>query len=312
LTKSNARCLICNADLRMGAAGVFDTRFGIGGLYDIDRCERCGTEQTTPVPTPEQLKHLYEQYYNFGGEKSTRYTKWRELFLFSSLYRSFLKVDGDISFHARKGAGRLLDVGCNEGRGLKFYKRNGFTAEGLELNETAAQVARARGYTVYTQTLETFAPSTLYDVVVLSNVLEHTPDPKAMLGAICRVLNPGGYVWISCPNNRSWLRTVFGRFWINWHVPFHIVHFSARSLTQLLELEGYAVTEMRFETPSLWAAHSFVARFFAKRGKQTKQLRNPFIIVTLMLVTRLFLFPVLWLGNRAGRGDCLVVVAQKK
>jgi len=68
-----------------------------------------------------------------------------------------MALDGDISFHSRRGQGRLLDVGCNKGRGLLIYQHNGFSPEGLELNEKAAQDARKAGFTVHTQTLEEFA-----------------------------------------------------------------------------------------------------------------------------------------------------------
>jgi len=177
-------------------------------------------EQTLPVPSPGELKKLYEEYYNFGGEKGTIYTKSREAFFSSFLYRFWMALDGDIFFHSLKGRGRLLDIGCNEGRGLSLYYRNGFEPEGLELNEKAAQDARMAGFTVYTQTLEEFQPEEPFDVVVLSNVLEHAPDPKEMLEKVQRILKPGGQVWISCPNSQSWLRKLFGRSWINWHVPY--------------------------------------------------------------------------------------------
>jgi len=35
------------------------------------------------------------------------------------------------------------------------------------------------------------------------------------------------------------------------------------------------------------------------------------LTVLLMLLTRLVLFPVLWFGNRIGRGDCILAVAVK-
>lgn len=73
--------------------------------------------QTIPVPDTELLKKLYETYYNFGGEKGTIYTKIRDVFLNSFVYRSWMTIDGDVSFHSRSGQGRLLDIGCNEGRG---------------------------------------------------------------------------------------------------------------------------------------------------------------------------------------------------
>lgn len=104
---------------------VFDTRFGIEKVWDIGRCTNCGIEQTIPLPSPGELKKLYEEYYNFGGEKGTIYTRLRACFFSSVFYRVWLAIDGDISFHSIKGSGRLLDIGCNEGRGLRIYRANG-------------------------------------------------------------------------------------------------------------------------------------------------------------------------------------------
>src|SRR5262249_24464284 len=212
---------------------------------------RCGFEQLRPVPTASELKNLYESYYNFGGENDTLYTNLRERFLSSSLYRWWTRLDGDISFHDRKGTGRLLDVGCNEGRGLKIYSHNGFQAEGLELNEKAAEVARRAGFTVDTRMLSDFTASTPYDVVILSNVLEHSLDPKQMLLDVRRLLRPGGHVWISCPNGRSWLRSAFGHILINWHVPFHISQFSSDTMHRFLSQTGFGSVEMKQITPAL-------------------------------------------------------------
>ncbi|HYA86566.1 MAG TPA: class I SAM-dependent methyltransferase [Nitrospirota bacterium] len=306
-------CLLCGGRMATVLDKVFDTRFGINASYHIESCNKCEMEQTAPLPAPDELKNLYETYYNFGGEKNTSYTALRERFLFSPFYRFWLALDGDISFHAKKGSGALLDVGCNEGRGLRFYTRNGYTAEGLEFNETAAAVAESQGFSVYTRPLEEYPQlKEKYDVVVLSNVLEHLLDPKRTLKSIKDILKQNGRLWISCPNNKSWLSSVFGKYWINWHVPFHVVHFSASGLRKLLQDSGFIVREIRHETPSLWVAHSIIVRLLAKRGKPTGQLRNPFLVMTLMLLVRGALFPILWIGNLVGRGDCLVVTAYKR
>ena len=61
----------------------------------------------------------------------------------------------------------LLDVGCNEGRGLTMYAGNGFQAEGLELNRVAADAARQKGFVVVT-------PAGSADP--LRSSLEATPD----------------------------------------------------------------------------------------------------------------------------------------
>jgi SAM-dependent methyltransferase len=306
-----AGCLLCGGPLEKLTSDLFDTRFGLAGQYESRRCLHCSLEQIFPVPSPATLKDIYESHYNFGGEKNTRYTWLRERFLFSFLNRIWTSVDGDISFHRLRGAGRLLDIGCNEGRNLRIYARNGFQAEGLELNETAAAEARKAGFQVFTCLLSEFDPAYRFNAAVLSNVLEHALDPRQMLMDVQRVLTPGGHLCISCPNSRSWLRTLFGKWWINWHVPFHISHFSASTLRKLLEDAGYTQVQIRQITPSLWVAQSFIALGFAAEGKKTQQLRNPFLTAFLMLFARCFLFPVLWLGNRIGRGDCLLAAASK-
>lgn len=309
-----AFCLNCKAPVLAGKDALFDTRFGIATPYWSARCGSCGLEQTVPLPTSEELKVLYESYYNFGGESggsTSFYVQLRKLFQNSWLWDFWLKVDGDISFHTLLGKGRLLDVGCNEGRGLVRYQSSGYSVEGLELNSKAADVARGKGFVVHSDLIGQFEPIEKYDVVVLSNVLEHSLDPGAMLEHIHQLLNPEGQVWISCPNGQSWLRSVFGRYWINWHVPFHIVHFSPDTLQEMLKKTQFKIANMRQETPALWVAHSIIARLFAKPGQPTRQLRSAPLVASLILLLRGLFFPVLWLGNLRKRGDCLVVVARK-
>ena len=302
-------CVACGGYHEPLISGIFDARFGIPGSSDVRRCTHCGLEQLFPVPTPDELKALYERYYNFGGEHDTLYTRLRDWFFRSPLHRVWAFLDGDISFYTRKGSGHLLDIGCNEGRGLQIYKRNGYAVEGLELNERAAAVARSKGFAVDTATLGRFRPAIPFDVAVLSNVLEHSLDPGQMLRDVRRILKAGGQIWISCPNSRSWLRSCFGRYWINWHVPFHIVHFSPDTLAKMLKEAGYENVQTRQITPSLWVASSVIARLFAKVGKPNRELRNPFLVFTLILVARFLLFPLLIFGNLFGRGDCLIVTA---
>src|SRR5271155_2303089 len=155
---ASSRCVVCEERTEVSVEGLFDTRFGIAGSFEVRRCLQCGLEQLFPIPAPAELKDLYERYYNFSGERGTVYTTLREWFFSSFLYRLWIHLDGDISFHTLQGSGRLLDIGCNEGRTLKNYARNGFHAEGTELNETAAAVARAAGFSVFTGQLEDFPP----------------------------------------------------------------------------------------------------------------------------------------------------------
>jgi SAM-dependent methyltransferase len=305
------RCLLCGSELVPVLAEVHDTRFGLSGAYSIHGCRRCGLEHTLPRPSQSELNRFYEEHYNFAEVTGASYHGLRRLLHSPLVYRLWLAIDGDVSFHARRGRGRLLDVGCNEGRGLTFYRANGFQAEGLELNSVAAAVARARGFTVYEQPLESFQPPEPYDVIVMSNVLEHFLDIRQALNDARRLLAPNGEVWISLPNSRSWLRRQFGRSWINWHVPFHIVHFSLNTLSRALEEAGFEIRRTKQITPALWVAQTIIARFKARPGGVTGALRDPKFVVPLIVLARGVFFPWLWYKNRRGRGDCLAVVARK-
>jgi len=305
-------CLFCGAATTVALPHVVDNRFGSPGKYAIHACVSCDGKQTFPRPDAPTLKGLYERWYNYGGKTDAGYASAREAFLFSPFYRLMLAVDGDVSFHAAKGTGRLIDIGCNEGRGLALYRRNGFAAEGLELNSHAASAARNRGFTVHETWIEDFAPTEPFDVAVLSNVLEHASDPRVMLKHVKRILRPGGEVWISLPNAQSELARFASADWINWHVPFHIVHFTRARLTRLLEEEGFAVRSARNVTPALWVAQTVIARLWRKDAAAVIRLQRKAILVAcLMALARGLLFPLLWSWNRRGIGDCLVVRARR-
>ncbi len=305
-------CYLCGRSCLPSVTGLFDDRFGTSGIYDLMRCRHCGLEQTWPRPGESELKELYEQFYNWGGGRENLRTKLRDWFLFSAWYRPWLKWDGDIGFHLRQGRGRLLDVGCNEGRGLAIYAYNGFQSEGLEINERAAAMAREKGFPVHTIPLAQFTPKEPFDVVVLANVLEHVPDPLGLLSQVRRVLRPGGQVWLSCPNAASRWRRVFGRCWIHYHVPFHVWQFSPPSLKQILIRAKLHSVEIQTFTPALWLAGSICGLLDRRQGRPNRMRRSALVIAGLMLASRCFILPFLGQFDRLMAGDCLIVTAQRQ
>lgn len=309
MSKNTDSCIICSNKLSIFKKDIYDTKFGIGGHFDIGCCNSCGLVQLKNHPSKHELKALYEKYYNFGGNRKGLYSKISEVFFTSYLYRLWIAIDGDICFYSKSGNGRLLDLGCNEGRGIAIYNKNGFNAEGLELNELAANKARFKGCRVFTALLEEFDPEYKYDIIVLSHVLEHSTEPEIMLSHVARLLKPGGQVWISCPNIKSLFRVIFGEFWINWHAPFHITFFSAETLKNLLKKNGFKVIKTSFTTPTLWITQSMIAFFFSRIGRKTNAHQNPILLGGLMLIVRFILSPCLWFCNFIGRGDCLTATA---
>jgi SAM-dependent methyltransferase len=309
---SQQPCSICGGTCRVLLDGLFDDRFGAPGVFAIVQCTHCGLEQTRPRPSEDDLKALYERFYNAGVQPDSAYQRLRERFLASGLYRLWLKWDGDMSFHGRQGTGRLLDVGCNEGRGLSLYASNGFQVEGLELNELAARVARKRGFPVHTATLAQFTSEASYDVVVLANVLEHAWDPTKMLAEVRRLLKPEGEVWISCPNTASLWRRLFGRNWVNWHVPYHLWHFSPVTINEVLSGAGFEIVTLHTYTPALWLTQSLCISLGSRKGRSNRVMRSAPVAAGLMLMARLLVLPWFRHLNWEGAGDCLIVTARSR
>lgn len=97
---------------------------------------------------------------------------------------------------------RVLDVGCGYGRNIKLLGKLGYSVLGVEVNE--AIVKSNNESNIKCLTVEEFdKTSGLYDVVLMSHVIEHFyPDQllKFMEHYLAR-LKPGGFLIIATPLN---------------------------------------------------------------------------------------------------------------
>lgn len=312
MTGTKKYCSICKNSIKKNKKNIFDTRFGIDGLYHFYHCSKCDLLILANRPKSNRERELYEKYYNYPNQNvNEKYTFIKLNFFNSILYKIWMLIDGDICFHAKKGNGKLLDVGCNEGIGLAFYEKNGFDVEGLEINTYAAQVARNNGFFVNFGNIETFEREKYFDIVVLSNILEHADSPLKVLSQAYRLLKQSGELWISTPNANSIFRLLFGKYWINWHAPFHLNIFSQKALFNILNKTGFEINGIKHISPSLWISQSFISTVFSKIGHKTLQHRNPLLLGMLMIAIRFFFFPILYFINCTKKGDCIIITASK-
>lgn len=163
--------------------------------------------------------------------------------------RRIARIEADLG-----RAGAVLDVGCGTGYLLAAAAERGWHAVGVEVSARAAEAARTHtGVSVHTGTLEQAAigPATI-DVVVLSHVLEHVPDPVALLSQVERLLRPGGLVVLALPNADGLihvaanlahrLRGRYGkdRFSCSLYPPSHLYAFTPAALVRALSRAGLA------------------------------------------------------------------------
>ncbi len=107
-------------------------------------------------------------------------------------------------------APRVLDVGCGTGFLLEKLAGLGFTGIGIDLSPESVEHSRARlariGAADRLSAVVGSAyepPEGPYDLVTLTDVLEHLEEPRACLAAVRERLAPGGLVVISTPNRHS-------------------------------------------------------------------------------------------------------------
>lgn len=109
-----------------------------------------------------------------------------------------------------KPGGRVLDIGCGTGFLLERLAGRGFSGVGIDLSPESVEHARRRLAEIGAADRLTAIvgsayepPAGPYDLIALTDVLEHLEDPRACLAALRAQLAPGGLLVISTPNRRS-------------------------------------------------------------------------------------------------------------
>ena len=147
---------------------------------------------------------------------------------------------------ARVAGSRLLDVGAGSGFFVAAARGEGFSAIGVEPSDLSARYARTQlGVDVRTGFLDTAGLSERdFDVVCMWHVLEHAPDPLALLRDVHVRLRPGGRLVVEVPNIESVGARLLGGRWAHLDPTAHVCHFRPRSMAAALQTAGYTVVEL--------------------------------------------------------------------
>jgi SAM-dependent methyltransferase len=226
--------------------------------FRIVRCDNCGLIYLNPRPAKEIIGRYYpvESYYSYQDFTKKR-LNWRERikkislegyydsknifkkFLSSVLVRKFMIV-------VPKGKkGRLLDIGCGSGEFLYQMRNFGWEVFGVEINQESANMGNKRGLNIFCGELGgADFPENYFDVVVLSQTMEHVYSPGSYLEKIHRLLKEGGLLIIGVPNIDCLEIQIFGRSCHILDVPRHLHFFTIASLRNYLEKYGFEVEKV--------------------------------------------------------------------
>jgi 2-polyprenyl-3-methyl-5-hydroxy-6-metoxy-1,4-benzoquinol methylase len=134
---------------------------------------------------------------------------------------------------ARTTGRRLLDVGCGQGQFVDTASSAGWRAFGIDLAKDAIAIARSFGVECRE---EDFFASTLdgerFDVITMTELIEHVPAPGRFLQRARELLGPGGLLYLTTPNFSSLSRRIMGGEWYP-VLPEHLSYFTPRVLCEL-------------------------------------------------------------------------------
>jgi len=155
---------------------------------------------------------------------------------------------------------RLLDVGC----GSAWLGDHFTNYTGIDVSEAAVEAARARGREVLLVEDSSSLPfaDESFEGVVLKDVLEHVPDPAALVREVRRVLRAGGRVFASSPDAQRWV----------WDDYTHRRPFTRKSFRLMFEDQGLAVETVGYE--SVMPGTGIVSGF-------TRRKRRPRLVAAL-------------------------------
>jgi len=296
-----ASCPVCGEQSTRTCFTAPDLLHAVPGLFQYAECSGCRTVFQNPRVRDEDLGSCYPQdYYTHGGSAwvptpapvgSLRDRLRRAIraaadgmpdervspgFRFAG---RLLALHPGLRRRARLGLvdgleltpgrhGRCLEVGPGQGIDLFCLRALGWEAHGLDVDPLAAEQARATsGCEVRLGTLaSTDYPPSSFDLVYMSHVFEHLPDPRPALTRCLALLKPGGRLVLVYPNPGALSARLYGPTSVVWDPPRHLVLPPSRSVAALAERCGFV--EARASTTARQAAVHCEAARRRRRGER--------------------------------------------
>ena len=179
--------------------------------YSIYHCDTCYTGFAMPM---DDSTSIYENIYK-NGDRVPGYTRyWRYARNIKRISRplDFLAGNDDDYWSVKKAlemlvkdkeSAKILEIGSGLGYLTYSMLQAGYNATGMDVSATAVASARDTfGDHFICRDLYEYAglfPES-YDIVVLTQVIEHVINPLNFIEAVLKLLKPGGRAIITTPN----------------------------------------------------------------------------------------------------------------
>lgn len=240
----HVRCNLCGAEdaSLLFRVPVRDHQRGryARDIWDVVRCRQCGLVYTNPRPDEAARK----SFYAFKDPEDMRYVE--DWFIGAASFQRptwqrYLRVLKSV-----QARGRLLDVGCGAGSFLLEARGQEYEVAGYEVSSFFIQYCRDRlGLPVFTEALATLqASGHRFDVITAFDVIEHHPDPKALIRQMRALLGRNGVIAVTTHDiGNPWAR-LYGPKWRHLQPVGHLTYFDRRTLSRLIRSSGFEIARI--------------------------------------------------------------------
>lgn len=274
MSNKNVNCLFCD-NTKTKPTSFEDTVFN-NKTFEYLQCTKCDLVFVHPLPNADDLEKMYPVEYQ-GALAGEAYGRYDDLFERIKTFGSFKTV---------------LDYGCGGGQFVVEAIRNNFNVVGTEYNPDLVANLTTTFPKAHFQTItDFFKDNTTYDVIFLSNVLEHLTNPREIMVLLKNRLNVNGVLVLEGPIENNFNLTQITRkiiFYIRKnlfqkkasHTPTHILYSNRKNQEQLFKDIGlttlyFKIDESNWPFPSQYSECKslmqklmyFIATFSVKMNK---------------------------------------------
>ena len=245
------QCPICSSNGDLIYENLKDNLFFCTNEnFGINKCKNssCGSLWVNPCIIDEDLIYAYKNYYTHGEnrkgiifnifKKSYHYIKTSFLAFWISkkerLESDYMNLWDDIP-------GKILDIGCGDGKFLKRMQTLGWNCYGLDFDSKAvSETCKNQGISAEVGGIEKLGNEySEFDVITMSHLIEHVPNPIKFMAECRKHLKEGGKLVIRTPNTSSYGHDKFKNHWRGLEVPRHIQIFNRLSLETAAKEAGF-------------------------------------------------------------------------
>jgi len=212
--------------------------------------------------------------YGLGYSIATKMAAW---FSRNIIYYRTVEIN-EILKHTKKSQ-KILDFGCNDAYITRLIKKNSPSSEvqGADINKKALNRAKKRNKNIKFSIINKKfykKNKNSFDLIILSHVLEHAPNPEVMLGNINSLIKPGGKIIVCVPyevirGEKTLLQIVHNVIRWKFENP-HKHKLKYNKCKKMLEKKGFNVLSFKY------------TKVFSKLAKKKK----PFFAGSLILIAK--------------------------